>query len=54
VGVVEHAVDPLIIEARQEAQRQAARAPMMPRGPVGPTSVPPQSGKPIWRVPHSR
>ena len=51
-GVV-RVVDPLEVEAREHLQREAARAPLIPRGPLAPRPMPPQSGKPIWRRPHS-
>jgi hypothetical protein len=46
-------VDPLVIESRLRAQRMMARAPMMPHGPTAPKPLPPRSGKPVWRRPHS-
>jgi hypothetical protein len=45
--------DPAAAAARVQLQRKEARAPKMPRGPSAPKPAPPESGKPIWRMPHS-
>ena len=51
---VEKPVDPLLIESRLQLQRQAARAPLMPHGTSTIRPMPSRSGKPLWRLPHSR
>lgn len=50
---VQKPVDPLEMEAKLRLQRQAARSPLMPHGPTASRPMPPRSGKPIWRRPHS-
>jgi hypothetical protein len=45
--------DPAAVTARIQLQRREARAPKMPRGPSAPKPAPPESGKPVWRTPHS-
>lgn len=45
--------DPAAVAARVQLQRKEARAPKMPRGPAAPKPAPPESGKPVWRTPHS-
>lgn len=44
--------DPDELKAKADLQRKEARAPMMPMHNA-PTPMPPQSGKPIWSLPHS-
>ena len=51
---VEKPVDPLLVESRLQLQRQAARAPLMPHSTSTIRPMPPRSGKPLWRLPHSR
>lgn len=50
---VEKPVDPLLIESRMRVQRLAARAPLVPHGQSVIRPLPPRSGKPLWRQPHS-
>jgi hypothetical protein len=45
--------DPLLIESRLRLQRRAARSPLMPHGTTTIRPMPPRSGKPLWRRPHS-
>ena len=44
--------DPDELKAKADLQRKEARAPMMPMKSA-PKPMPPQSGKPIWSLPHS-
>lgn len=46
-------IDPDEIAARARLQRQEARAPKRPGGHAAPKPMPPKSGKPVWRRPHS-
>lgn len=45
--------DPLLVEARIRSQREAARAPLIPQVAKAPRPMPPRTGKPLWRRPHS-